>query len=102
MPEEVLVSRLIINELTTAQYENAKKENQLVDTEIYLKTDEVKVHNESVDAHPHILNELSKKLDSVATGTGLKTSNVVDGSQTIEIDDTIIFFLDGGTSTTVL
>lgn len=117
MPSEVLVSSLIINELTTAQYDEAKQAGEVKDSEVYIVTDKVEVHNESVDAHPHILNELNKKatpediadaiegldsLKAVAAGPGLKVSEKVEGSQTIDIDETFVFVIDGGTSTTVL
>ena len=114
MPEEILVSQLIINELTTEQYKTALAEGKINESEVYIITDKVEVHNESVDAHPHILEELNKKataaqgekadtaLQSIVAGPGLKVSNKVNGSQTIDIDEDVVFIFDGGTSTTVL
>ena len=41
-------------------------------------------------------------LQSIAAGTGLKVSAKANNSQTIDIDETVIFILNGGSSTTVL
>lgn len=41
-------------------------------------------------------------LQSVAAGTGLKVSEKADNSQTIDIDETVIFVLNGGSASTVI
>ena len=48
------------------------------------------------------LDKADSALQSIAAGTGLKVSAKANNSQTIDIDETVIFVLNGGSSTTVL
>lgn len=43
-------------------------------------------------------SDIDGKLSEIQTDVGLKVSDKISGSQTIDIDENVLFIIDGGTS----